>query len=112
MAQVVVRGIEDDVKLRLKLRAALHGRSMDEEVRQILREAVASRGQTPVKLGSVIAARFAGVGLTRELTRLRGPAAVPMNFGKRSSCPARTSVGPELVEGPLRAFFRPSTSSG
>jgi plasmid stability protein len=77
----VVRGIEDSVKARLKQRAALHGRSMEEEVRQILREAVAKQGQAPVKLGSVAAARFAGVGLTGELPTLRGQAAAPMKLG-------------------------------
>ena len=82
MAQVVVRDIEDDVKTRLKQRAAQHGRSMEEEVRQILREAVARHGKAPVKLGSVAAARFAGVGLTGELPTLRGRAAVPMKIGK------------------------------
>ncbi len=82
MAQIVVRDIEDDVKARLKQRATQHGRSMEEEVRQILREAVAKHGQAPVKLGSVAAARFAGVGLAGELPRLRGRAAVSMKFGK------------------------------
>jgi len=82
MAQVVVRGIEDDVKARLKQRAARHGRSMEEEVRQVLREAVAKEGKTPVKLGSAIAARFAGVGLKGELPKLRSRAAVPMKLGK------------------------------
>jgi plasmid stability protein len=82
MAQVVVRGIEDDVKARLKQRATRHGRSMEEEVRHILREAVARHGRAPVKLGSVAAARFAGVGLTGELPRLRGRAAVPMKVRK------------------------------
>jgi plasmid stability protein len=82
MAQIVVRDIEDDVKVRLKQRAALHGRSMEEEVRQILREVVARQKQAPVKLGSAVAARFAGVGLTSELPTLRGLAAVPMKLGK------------------------------
>ena len=40
MAQFVVRHLEDDVKARLKRRAANHGRSMEEEVRHILRDAV------------------------------------------------------------------------
>lgn len=82
MAQLVVRDIEDNVKTKLKQRATLHGRSMEEEIRQILREAVAKQVQVPAKLGSVIAARFAGVGLTGELPRLRGRAATPMKFGK------------------------------
>jgi plasmid stability protein len=40
MAQFIVRNLEDDVKARLKRRAARHGHSMEEEVRQILRSAV------------------------------------------------------------------------
>ena len=82
MAQVVVRNIEDDVKARLKRRAALHGWSMEEEVRQILRDAVVEHGQAPVKLGSLMAARFAGVGLSGELPQLEGQTAVAMDFGK------------------------------
>ena len=81
MAQVVVRNIEDDVKARLKQRAIQHGWSMEEELRQILRQAVAPQGQAPVKLGSRIAARFTGVGLSGELPQLKGQAAKPMDFG-------------------------------
>jgi plasmid stability protein len=82
MAQVVVRNIEDDVKARLKHRAAQHGWSMEEEVRQILRKAVAETGRAPVKLGSRMAARFAGAGLSGELPQLEGEAALPMDFGR------------------------------
>jgi plasmid stability protein len=39
MAQLVVRNLEDSVKKRLQRRAAKHGRSMEEEVRDILRNA-------------------------------------------------------------------------
>lgn len=41
MAQVIVRNLEEPVKRRLKALAASHGHSMEEEVRQILRRAVA-----------------------------------------------------------------------
>ena len=81
MAQVVVRNIEDDVKARLKLLATRHGWSMEEEIRQILRKAVAEQGQALVKLGSRMAARFAGVGLSGDLPQLQGQAAVPMDVG-------------------------------
>ena len=37
MAQFVVRNLEDDVKARLKRRAARHGRSMEEEARHSAR---------------------------------------------------------------------------
>jgi plasmid stability protein len=59
MAQSVVRNLEDDVKARLKRRAAHHKRSMKEKVRHILRDAVKEQNQRVATLGSRIAARFA-----------------------------------------------------
>ena len=47
MASLVIRNIEDDLKERLRIRAAQHGRSMEEEVRVILRSAI--KGGTPQK---------------------------------------------------------------
>lgn len=40
MAQLVVRRLEEDIKAGLKRRATRAGRSMEEEVRHILRDAV------------------------------------------------------------------------
>jgi len=40
MASITVRNLEDALKTRLRLRAAGHGRSMEEEARCILREAL------------------------------------------------------------------------
>jgi plasmid stability protein len=82
MAQFIVRNLEDDVKARLKRRAARHRRSMEEEVRHILRDAVKNQDQRVVKLGSRIAARFAKVGLTTELPELRGQRPRSAEFGK------------------------------
>ncbi len=81
MAQVIVRNIEEDVKASLKARASAHGWSMEEEVRQILRRAVISEERTRPKLGSRIAERFAGAGLTEPLPELRGQNVEPMGFG-------------------------------
>lgn len=81
MAQVIVRNIEDDVKAGLKARATQHGWSMEEEVRQILRRAVSEEAQTRPKLGSRIAARFAGAGLTEPLAELHGQTIEPMALG-------------------------------
>lgn len=80
MAQFVVRDLEEEVKVRLKRRAERHGRSMEEEIRQILRSA--ARDQTPpiAKLGTRIAGRFAGTGITSDLPELRGQAARPVNL--------------------------------
>ncbi len=80
MAQVIVRNIEEEVKVGLKLRANQHGWSMEEEVRQILRRAVVEGVQTRPRLGSRIAARFAGGGLTEPLPELKGQFVEPMGF--------------------------------
>jgi plasmid stability protein len=83
MAKVVVRDLEEVVKARLKRRAARHGRSMEEEVRHILRDAVKMDAHPVAKLGSRITARFVKVGLTAELPELHGQASQPAKFGKR-----------------------------
>jgi len=82
VAQFIVRDLEDDVKERLKRRAAHHGRSMEEEVRHILRNAVKEQNQRLSKLGSRIAARFAKSGLTTDLPELRGQLPRSADFGK------------------------------
>jgi plasmid stability protein len=82
MAQFVVRHLEETVKARLRRRAMRHGRSMEEEVRHILRDAVKEHDRPVTKLGSRIAARFAKAGLTVELRELRGQAPRSAKFGK------------------------------
>jgi plasmid stability protein len=82
VAWLIVRHLEDDVKARLKRRAAQHGRSMEEEVRHILRDAVKQQNKRVAKLGSQIAARFAKAGLTTELPELRGQRPRLAEFGK------------------------------
>jgi plasmid stability protein len=82
MAQFTVRHLEEDVKTRLKRRAARHGCSMEEEIRQILRNAVKDEGQAVSKLGTRISARFAQIGLTKNLPEPHGQAIRPADFGK------------------------------
>ena len=74
MAQIIVRDIEEDVKERLQKRAARHGRSMEAEVRDILRNAVKRDRQPKKGLGTEIAELFAGIGLKEgeEIKELRG----------------------------------------
>ena len=52
--------MEESVKARLKRRARRHGRSMEEEVREILRQATQSEDAKPGGLGSEIVAMFSG----------------------------------------------------
>lgn len=72
MAQLIVRNLEEGVKARLRDRARRHGRSTEEEVRDILRHAVRDEGAPGPGLGSRIAARFAGSGVDLDLAELRG----------------------------------------
>ena len=81
MAQLIVRDLEESVKERLKRRAARNGRSMEDEVRQILRNATKEDGRS-ARLGSRIAARFRRNGLTQDLPELRGQLAKSAGFGR------------------------------
>jgi plasmid stability protein len=61
MGSITIRNLDDDVKRRLRVRAAEHGRSMEEEAREILRQVVTR--PTPLRdLGQSIHARFTEVG--------------------------------------------------
>ena len=71
MAQVIVRNLEEAVKRKLKQRAARHGHSMEEEVRDILRNAVKEDTRHQLGLGSAIAARFKGIELDTPIPELR-----------------------------------------
>jgi antitoxin FitA len=82
MAQLIVRQLDDDVKKKLQRRARRHGRSTEEEIREILRNAVRSEGAVRGPLGSRIAARFRRAGLDEEIPELRGQAAQAADFGR------------------------------
>jgi antitoxin FitA len=53
MAQLLVRDIESEVVRELKIRAARHGHSAEEEHRQILREAL-SQPDSPISLKQLL----------------------------------------------------------
>ena len=82
MAQLVVRNLEDDVKARLRRRALRFGRSMEEEVRDILRNAVLDEADESQLLGSKLARRFAGLGLDQDLPELKGQAPRSARFDR------------------------------
>jgi len=80
LAQFVVRHLEDDVAEKLRMRAKRHARSMEDEVRHILR-AAAREGPGPTrKLGTRIAQRFRRSGLPADLPELRGRAVRAADF--------------------------------
>jgi len=61
MSTLTIRNIEPAIKDKLRHAAAAHGRSMDEEVRTILRNVLTQPAAT-TGLGSRIHARFASLG--------------------------------------------------
>ena len=58
MASITVRNLEDGLKRRLRIRAAENGRSMEQEVRDILREALQREAAPTTGLGTAINERF------------------------------------------------------
>ena len=80
MGQLVVRNIENAVKTRLQRRAKRHGRSMEEEVRDILRSAVSDEEIPSGGLGTDISRLFMKTGLDSDVIELRGHAIDPITF--------------------------------
>lgn len=80
MGQLVVRNLEDSVKSRLRHRAKRHGRSMEEEVRDILRNAAKEPEVASTGLGTEISSLFAKAGLKSDIPELRGSKIRPLDF--------------------------------
>lgn len=79
MATLTIRGLDDGVKERLRVRAARRGRSMEAEVRAILAGAVAEPG--PVGgLATRIRHRFADLGGAEIVAERRSDAPRPAMF--------------------------------
>ena len=77
MASITVRNLDDDLKRRLRIRAAERGHSMEQEVREILRVALAQTPQTGEELYRAIRARVEPIGGI-ELGELEMPPRGPM----------------------------------
>ena len=59
MASITIRNLEEPLKARLRIRAATHGRSMEEEARDILRNVLTREPAQTRNLASSIRARMA-----------------------------------------------------
>jgi antitoxin FitA len=79
VATLTIRGLDEDIKARLRVSAARHGRSMEAEVRSILKEALPA-ARASDGLGSRIHARFAAVG------------GVELDLPRRSEMPRAASL--------------------
>jgi plasmid stability protein len=80
VAQLVVRRIEAEVKERLHRIAKRHGRSMEEEVRDILRSAARQDEALAGGLGTEIASLFTKSSLKNDIAELHGHTIKPASF--------------------------------
>jgi len=75
MPQILVRNVEAPLKARLERRAKRHGRSMEAEAREILRDALTQQERAPaVGFGTASVALFSGRGvyLDEPIQEIRG----------------------------------------
>jgi antitoxin FitA len=82
MASITIRNLDDKLKQHLRIRAAQHGRSMEEEARVILRLALAEERSTPPDLGLAIHRRFAPLGGVELPATPREPVREPPRFDR------------------------------
>ncbi|HET7290784.1 MAG TPA: plasmid stabilization protein [Vicinamibacteria bacterium] len=62
MASLTIRNLDERTKARLRLRAAQHGRSMEEEARTLLRASLREETTAAANLADAIRARFRPLG--------------------------------------------------
>ncbi len=70
MATITVRDLDEAIRSKLRTRAARNGRSMEAEVREILKNAVAAEPSSGSGLGSRIHAMFAEIGFADDLAEI------------------------------------------
>ncbi len=63
MATLTIRNLDNEVKAALRIEAARHGRSMEEEVRVILKNAIVEAANGGVGFGSRVRRHFADVSI-------------------------------------------------
>ncbi|MDP3408492.1 plasmid stabilization protein [Bosea sp. (in: a-proteobacteria)] len=82
MASMTIRNIDDQLKTRLRMRAASHGRSMEDEARDILRAALSTERPSARNIAAMIRARLSQTGgVTLDLPR-REPMREPVDLGE------------------------------
>jgi plasmid stability protein len=80
MASLIIRKLDEKTKARLRLQAAHHGCSMEQEAREILRSALTRKPQPKGSLAEAIHLRFAPFGGVRLEFPERGPGREPPKF--------------------------------
>ena len=82
MASVTIRNLDAETKARLRVRAARHGRSMEEEARTLLRTALLEETGAGGNLADAIRARFRRLGGVELRLPAREPMREPPKLGR------------------------------
>jgi antitoxin FitA len=80
MASLTIRNLEEGLKRKLRVRAAEHGRSMEEEARHILRDALGEAPRSAPNLYAAIRARIEPLGGVELPIPKRGSPSEPPRF--------------------------------
>ena len=81
MASITIRRLDESTKAGLRIRAAHHGRSMEQEAREILKEALKGKKTGQGNLAESIRRRFAALGGAELPDVAREPIRKPPKFG-------------------------------
>lgn len=82
VASITIRNLDDDLKAQLRVRAAERGRSMEEEVREIIRCALSERPRRATDLAAAVRRRFADLGGVELPDIGRDAPREPPHFGR------------------------------
>jgi plasmid stability protein len=82
VASLTIRNLDPQIKSKLRIRAAHNDRSMEEEVRSILRVTLADASERPQDLAAAIRRRFEPLGGVELCLPPREPVREPPQPGK------------------------------
>lgn len=82
MASITIRKLDEQTKARLRVRAAHHKRSMEDEARNILRATLSESAASPRNLAESIRRRFRALGGVELRTPAREAMRQPPKPGK------------------------------
>jgi antitoxin FitA len=80
MASITIRKLDDSVKAKLRIQAARHGRSMEEEARSLLIAALSERPKRAPNLAEAIRSLFEPLGGVELEIPPRRPIREPPDF--------------------------------
>jgi antitoxin FitA len=82
MASITIRNLDEQLKSRLRIQAAKHGRSMEEEARDVLRTALARVPTAAPNFLKLVQRRFAKAGPIELSIPPRDPGREPPDFDR------------------------------